>query len=264
MEFSAEQWAGLASHARDRGLIFLSTPFSLAAVDLLERLDMAAWKIGSGDINTLPLIDRVSQTGTPVLLSSGMSTWSELDAATSRVRARGAPLAIFQCTTSYPCPPQALGLNIIGELQQRYRCPVGLSDHSGNIYASCAAATLGANLIEVHLAFTRDCFGPDVTSSVTVEELAKLVEGVKFINTALAHPVAKDEAALARQDLRKLFGRSLVAARDLPEGHELTAADIAMKKPAHGIAANRLPELLGRRLRRAYRADEMFEEKELG
>ena len=263
MEFTPEQWAGLAQHARDRGLTFLSTPFSLQAIDLLESIDVPAWKIGSGDIDTLPFLDRVARTGKPVLLSSGMSTWAELDAGIARVRSHGAPLAVFQCTTAYPCPPQKLGLNIIVELQQRYDCPTGLSDHSGTIYAACAAAALGVNLIEVHVVLSRDSFGPDVTSSVTVEELGRLVEGVRFIQAAKENPVDKDGEAAARSELRVLFGRSLVAVRDLPAGHTLAEADLTFKKPGTGIAANRIAEVLGRKLLRTLRADEMIEENAL-
>ncbi len=177
MEFTSEQWAGLAQHARARGLIFLSTPFSLQAVELLERLQMEAWKIGSGDLGNLPMLERVARIGKPVLLSSGMSPWLELDEAVACIRGFRTPVALFQCTTSYPCPPDKLGLNVLGEMQRRYNCPVGLSDHSGTIYGPLAAVASGADLIEVHVVFSRECFGPDVTSSITTGELANWWKG---------------------------------------------------------------------------------------
>lgn len=261
MEFTPEQWAGLARHAKEKGLIFLSTPFSLEAVELLEKLEVPAWKIGSGEINNLPLLKRVSRTGKPVLLSSGMSPWSELDEAVGCIRSSGAPLALFQCTTSYPCPPEQLGLNVLNEMRQRYGCPVGLSDHSGTIFASLAAVTLDANLIEIHTVFSKECFGPDVSSSVTTTELSQLVEGVRFIEQAMkSPPVSKDEEAEIRSDLRELFGRSLVAARDLPAGHKLMAEDIALKKPGTGIPAKRFDEMVGRVLKRYYTVNEIIKE----
>jgi len=262
MEFSAEQWDGLCRHAREKGLIFLSTPFSLQAVELLERLDVPAWKIGSGEIGNLPMLRRVARTGKPVLLSSGMSPWSELDEAVACVQAQGAPLAVFQCTTSYPCPPEQLGLNVLAELRERYRCPVGLSDHSGTIYGALAATALGAELIEVHTVFSRQCFGPDVTSSVTTGELAQLVEGVRSIRRALDHPVMKDDEAAARSDLRVLFGKSLVAARDLPSGHRLTADDILLKKPGSGIPARRFDDFVGRIVKKSCSTNKFFEESD--
>lgn len=263
MEFSAEQWEGLARHAREKGLVFLSTPFSMEAVELLERLEVPAWKIGSGEISNLPMLERVARTGKPVLLSSGMSPWCELDEAVDLVRAHGAPVAVLQCTTSYPCPAEKVGLNVLAELRGRYGCPVGLSDHSGTIFAPLAAVALGAELIEVHTVFSRECFGPDVGSSVTTAELAQLVAGVRFIRSALENLVVKDDEATARSDLRTLFGKSLVAARDLPAGYRLTDRDILLKKPGGGIAARRLKEMVGRTVARAYHYDEMFEEKDI-
>ena len=153
MEFTPDQWAELARHSREKNLLFLSTPFSLQAVDLLESLDVVAWKIGSGDLGNLPMLERIASTGKPVLISSGMSPWSELDEAISCINNHNSPLALLQCTSSYPCPPEKLGLNVINEMRHRYNCPIGLSDHSGNIYASLAAVALGADLVEVHTVF---------------------------------------------------------------------------------------------------------------
>lgn len=263
MEFTAEQWSGLAQHASDKGLLFLSTPFSLEAVDLLERLAVPAWKIGSGEVANLPMLERVARSGKPILLSSGMSSWSELDDAVECVRGFSAPFAVFQCTTSYPCPPDRLGLNVMAELRQRYACPVGLSDHSGTVFGGLAAAALGADLIEVHTVFSKECFGPDVLSSVTTDELAQLVAGVRFIDNAISHVVQKDEEAQSCAELRTLFGKSLVAARHLPAGHRLTSEDILFKKPGGGIPAKRVTEIIGRATKRSYHPNEFLEEKDI-
>lgn len=263
MEFTSEQWGSLARHAREKGLIFLSTPFSLQAVELLEHLEVPAWKIGSGEIANLPMLEYIVRTGKPVLLSSGMSPWSELDEAVGCVRQHGNPVAVFQCTSSYPCPPESLGLNVLSELRRRYACPVGLSDHSGTIYGALAAVALGADLIEIHTVFSRDCFGPDVESSVLTTELAQLVAGIRFITRSLDNPVCKDDEAEARSEMRVLFGKSLVAARDLPAGHRLVAEDIVLKKPGGGIPAKRLNEIVGCTIRCPYRADQFFEEKDI-
>lgn len=263
MEFSEVQWSGLAAHAKERGLIFLSTPFSCEAVDLLDRLGVPAWKVGSGEVTNFPLIERMARTRKPIVLSSGMSSWMELDDAVKRAGDHGAPIAMLQCTTAYPCPPERIGLNVLAEIRERYGCPVGLSDHSGQIYAGLAAATLGANVIEVHAVFSRDCFGPDVPASVTISELKQLVEGVRFIEKALANPVEKEAMALDLSELRKIFGKSLVAARDLPSGHLLSASDLALKKPGSGLPASRLSELVGRKLRMRVAADALLSEEHL-
>jgi N,N'-diacetyllegionaminate synthase len=258
MEFSEEQWLGLATHAKEKGLEFISSPFSFVAIELLERIGVPAWKVGSGEVNNLPFIDRLGKTGLPVLVSSGMSTWAELDAAVNCVRRHKTPMAVFQCTSAYPCPPEKIGLNVLDELRERYNCPVGLSDHSASIYSSLAAATLGADMLEVHVAFSRESFGPDVPSSLTTTELKRLVQGVRYIEQVLAHPVDKEETASALSSLRSVFGKSIVAARDLSDGTVLAVEDLALKKPGTGIPANNLEMLIGKRLVKPIKADDLL------
>lgn len=263
MEFTEAQWHGLAEHARDKGLVFLSSAFSFEAVELLERVGMAAWKLGSGETSNLPMIERMAKTGRPVLLSSGMSPWSELDRAVQCALEAGAPVGVFQCTTSYPCPPEKLGLNVIAEMRERYGCPVGFSDHSSTTYAGIAAATLGASLLEVHAVFSRECFGPDTSSSLTIDELAELVRGVRFVERATAAPIDKDAMARDLAELHSIFTKSVVAKRDLPVGAALSFEDLALKKPGTGIPAARMKELVGRKLRRAVQRDEQLAESDL-
>ena len=263
MEFTPSQWAALAKHAAEKGLVFLSTPFSIEAIDLLSKIGVPAWKVGSGEVTNLPMLRRMTSAGDPVILSSGMSPWEDLDEAVKTIRHAGADVALLQCTTAYPCPAEKIGLNVIGELRQRYQCPAGLSDHSGTIYPGIAATSLGNNLLEIHLVLSRDCFGPDVGASVTPAELTQLVEGIRFIEKCLENPVNKTTAADEMSELRTIFGKSIVAAGDLPVGHVLTDADLALKKPGTGISASRYDELLGRRLIQAVRRDTMLSEEHL-
>lgn len=263
MEFTPDQWAGLAEHARERGLVFLSSPFSVRAVEWLERLAMPAWKIASGEVTNLPLLRAVARTGKPVLLSSGLSTWDELDAAIATVRGLGGDVAVYQATTSYPCPPERLGLNALAELRDRYGCPVGLSDHSATIYAGLAAAALGADLLEAHIVMSRDSFGPDTSSSLTVDEMAQLVEGVRFIGRALAHPVDKGRAGDDVAELKRTFGKSIVAARALTAGTTLREADLALKKPGNGLPATRLDDVIGKTLRADIAEDGLIRDEDL-
>lgn len=263
MEFTEAQWRGLADHARERGLLFLSSPFSFEAVDLLERLDVAAWKVGSGEVENLPLLARMAATGRPVILSSGLSTWAHLDAAVAVVRKAGAPLAVLQCTSAYPCPPDRVGLNVMDEIRLRYGCVTGLSDHSGTIWPGVAAAALGATVLEVHVVWSRECFGPDTAASVTTADLRQLVEGVRAIEAMRAHPVDKDAAAGLVAGLRDVFGHSLVASRDLPAGHQLGRDDIALKKPGTGVPAARVEAFVGRVLARALARDAQLQEADV-
>ena len=263
MEFTEDEWRGLKRHADERGLAFISSPFSVEAVDLIERVGVAAWKIASGEAGNLPMIDRLLDGQRPVMLSSGMSPLAETDAAVARIQARHVSLAVLQCTSAYPCPPERVGLNLIPFYRDRYRCAVGLSDHSGTIYPGVAAATLGIDVLEVHVTLSREMFGPDVVASVTSSELRQLVDGVRFVERMIERPVDKDAMAADLGPLRELFTKSIVARTNLAAGTVLTGEHLAAKKPGTGIPAARLPELIGLRLRRDVVADELLSEADL-
>jgi N,N'-diacetyllegionaminate synthase len=263
MEFTEEQWQGLKQHADERGLKFLSSPFSLEAVELLTHVGVAAWKVASGEVSNLPMLECMAATGLPIILSSGMSPISELDTAVKLVKSHGLPLSVLQCTSAYPCPPEKVGLNLIPFFRERYDCWVGLSDHSGTIYSGLAAATLGIEVLEVHVTLSREMFGPDVPASVTTAELRQLVEGIRFIERMKAHPIDKNAVATEMAPLRSLFTKSVVARIDLPTGTLLQDEHLTLKKPGTGIPAARLPELIGRTLRRPVRADQLLHESDL-
>jgi N,N'-diacetyllegionaminate synthase len=248
MEFTEVQWRSLKNHADERGLIFLSSPFSFEAVDLLSRVGVAAWKVPSGETANMPMLDQMVATGRPVILSTGMSNLAEIDGAANRIKGSGVTLVVLQCTTAYPCPPEKIGVNLISFFRERYDCSVGLSDHSGTIYPGLAAVALGIQMLEVHVTLSREMFGPDVLASITTAELRQLVEGIRFIEKMIQNPVDKDATAENLQELRKTFTKSVVARRDLKAGHILARDDLTIKKPGTGIPAARMPELIGRRL----------------
>jgi len=205
----------------------------------------------------------MAETGNPILLSTGMSPLSEIDKMVQVIRDLGAPILLFQSTTSYPCPPEKIGLNMISLFRDRYGCPVGLSDHSGTIYAGLAAATVGIDILEVHVAFHRSIFGPDVPASLTPEELKQLVEGIRFVETMRQNPVDKDAVASDLSPLRDLFFKSVVASTDIPAGSVLNRSQLTTKKPGMGIPADRLDEVVGRTLVRDMERDEAIREEDL-
>ena len=258
MEFSENQWRGLATHCDERNLLFISSPFSFEAIDLLQRVGQALWKVASGEVSNVPLLDRVLDTGKPVLLSTGMSSLAETDAAVARVKARGSDVGVLQCTTAYPCPPERVGLNLIPVYRERYGCWVGLSDHSGTIYPGLAGVAMGLDIVEVHVALSREMFGPDVIASITTAELRQLVDGIRFIERMRANPLDKDASARETDSLRRLFTRSVVARRALARGSVLGPDDLALKKPGTGLPPDRLPDLVGKRLARAVAEDQLL------
>jgi N-acetylneuraminate synthase len=264
MEFTEPQWLGLREHADERGLAFLSSPFSLEAVALLRRVGVAGWKVASGEVPNGELLDAMADAGGPILLSSGMSPWGELDAAVERLRAAGAgPIVVLQCTSSYPVAPDAIGLNVLQEINARWGVASGLSDHSGTIFPSLAAIALGARVIEVHVTLSREMFGPDVPASITTSELRELCAGARMIATALEHPIDKDAAAGDMADMRRLFTRSLVTRRALDAGAVLADADLASRKPGSGIPSGERARVVGSRLARAVEAGTLLHEDDL-
>jgi N-acetylneuraminate synthase len=193
-----------------------------------------------------------------------MSPLSEIDGAVERVKKQGLPLAVLQCTSAYPCPPEKVGLNLIPFFRERYGCGVGLSDHSGTVYAGLAAAAVGIDILEVHATLSREMFGPDVPASVTIPELRQLVEGIRFIEKMKANPVDKDLAAAETAPLRNLFTKSVVARVDLPAGTVLCQEHLTLKKPGTGIPADRLNDVIGRTLKHRVSADAILSEDDLG
>jgi len=263
MEFTQEQWAGLYQHAVDRDLIFISSPFSIQAVDLLRQTGIDAWKIASGEVGNTVLLQNIAKTGLPVLISSGMSPVSETDGAVKFLQNRNVPFTVFQCSSFYPCPPEKTGLNMLSFFRDRYQCPVGLSDHSGTVYPSFAAVSLGVQMLEVHVTFSRQMFGPDVASSVTMDEFKHLVEGVRFIEAMKDNPVDKESMAQELQPMRELFTKSIVATGELESGTILEARHLTVKKPGTGFAPEKLPELIGSRLVKNVKKDQIIIDEDI-
>lgn len=261
--FTLDQWRRLKAHCDAHHVEFLSSPFSIEAVELLEAVGVTRYKVGSGEITNLPMLEVIARTGKPVILSSGMSTWAELDAAVETIRRCHDRLTLLQCTSEYPCPYEEVGLNVMLAMRDRYGLPVGLSDHTLTNYAAFAAVTLGAVMIEKHFTFSRLMYGSDAQHSLEPAELAELVRGVRAIETMLSHPVDKDAAAARLRPMKEIFEKSVVTVADIPAGATITANMVAVKKPGTGIPARELSRVIGRRTRRAIPADTLVSWEDL-
>ena len=249
MEFTLEQWKILKSRCDEKGVEFLSSPFSNAAVDLLEEVNVKRYKIGSGEVNNFLLLEKIAQTGKPVILSSGLSSLEEIDKAVEFMRNRNVNFSLLQCTTAYPTKPEEYGLNVIQIFKDRYKVPVGYSDHSGRMETCIGAAALGADLLEFHTVFDRRSFGPDSTSSLEIDEIKQLVQAVRNIAISIAHPINKNvDSGLS--DLKAIFEKSLAINKDLPSGHLLRFEDLEAKKPkGYGIEATGFEKIIGKELK---------------
>ena len=248
MEFTLEQWKGLKNHCDEVGLEFMSSPFSNAAVDLLEKVDVKRYKVGSGEVNNFVLLEKIAKTGKPIIISSGMSSIEELDKTVAFLKERNVVYSILQCTTSYPTAPQQYGMNVIQEFKERYQVPIGFSDHSSSMEACIAATTLGAEILEFHVVFDKEMFGPDTKSSLTMQETTQLVKAVNNIAVALQHPIDKSDNS-NYLELKSIFEKSLAVNSNLPKGHCITFEDLETKKPkGYGIPANEYENILGKKL----------------
>ncbi|MBI4994107.1 N-acetylneuraminate synthase family protein [Candidatus Peregrinibacteria bacterium] len=245
--FTLEQWKALKAHCDKIGIEFMSSPFSIEAVELLEQVGMARYKIPSGEVTNIPFLERVGETGKPVLLSSGMSNWEELDEAVSALKKSGASdLTVMQCTSLYPTPPEKIGLNVMLEMKERYKCPVGLSDQSLTNYAGFAAAALGASIIEKHATLSKHCYGSDAKHSIEPDEFKDFVRGIRDIEKMLANPVDKNDLS-AYKDMKRVFEKSIVAECDIPKGAVIIREHLGLKKPRGGLQPKFLNSIIGRK-----------------
>lgn len=250
MEFTKEQWLGLYNHSIEKELFFLSSPFSMEAAKLLDQIGCAAWKVGSGEITNDFLLDFMGKTQKPILLSSGMSSYSEIDRAVKKLSKIGNPYALFQSTSKYPTSLEEVGLNVLEYFSRKYNVPVGLSDHSGMIFPSLFAMARGASFIEVHVTFHKSMFGPDVKSSLTIDELKILVQGADSIYLLDRNPVNKDRMAKELNEMKRLFEKSLATSKNLKKGTILKRNMLKGLKPGTGIPICDIEKIIGHKLSR--------------
>ena len=261
MEFKESEWVELRDHCINRGLSFMSSPFSIEALDLLDRLGVEVWKLASGEVSNTPLVESMIKTRKPIILSTGLSTIAELDEVVNLILKSDIDLTILQCTSEYPCPPELTGLNLITEFKKKWGCRVGISDHSGTIFPSLAAKTLGASVIEVHITSSRVSKGVDSPSSITPAELQMLVSGVEFLDAAIKNPVNKTRLSTSAEEMRRIFGRSVVANNDLEVEHRIQISDLVYKKPGGGLSWKDIGTVINRKVVRPVSRDDLITEE---
>lgn len=242
--FTIDQWRRIAKHCADMNVSFLSSPFSLEAVDLLESVGVDSYKIPSGEVANTPLLERVRKTGKPIYLSSGMSNWYELDRAVE-ILSVNELLTIMQCTSAYPCPPEKVGLNVIPEMKKKYQIDVGFSDHTLGFAASIGAVVTGANVIEKHFTFSKLMYGSDAMHSMEPLEFRKFCQEVSDAFRMRESLVDKDDLTPFKE-IKKIFEKSIVTSKKLKAGTVLSLEDLSYKKPGDGIKASEYRNLIGR------------------
>ncbi|MBY0532201.1 MAG: pseudaminic acid synthase [Xanthobacteraceae bacterium] len=239
----------LFDYARKAKIVCFSSPFDETAVDFLEGLGAPAYKIASFEVVDIPLIRYVAKRGKPVIISTGMSSYDELDEAVSAAKESGATgVVLLHCISAYPAPADEANLRRIHTLAERYRCPIGLSDHTLGTAVSTAAVALGAMVIEKHLTLARSDGGLDAGFSLEPAEFKELVGSVKTSFAALGradYGRAKSEAP------NLIFRRSLYVVKDIAAGEALTKENVRSIRPGFGLSPKHFPEIIGRRARKA-------------
>lgn len=239
-----DQHAALLAHCEALGIRYLCTPFSLKAAQELEGLGICAYKIGSGEMTDIPTLTRIAAFGKPMIVSTGMCEWEEIDRTYAALTAAGAPLALTHCVSEYPPVYGDINLGVIGLLKARYpNAVIGHSDHTPDNYTSFAAVALGAKIIEKHVILDKRQPGPDQSVSIDFADLADLARGVRSVEAAMG---AQKRVHDQEKPIRTWAFRSVVSLRPIAAGETVTQDAIWSKRPGTGIPSWRMDEVLGR------------------
>ncbi len=222
----------LAEYVRNKGVIYISTPFSFEAIEFLESIEVPAYKIGSGECNNYPFVREIASKGKPVIMSTGMNSIKSIEPSVRILEKYKVPYALLHCTNLYPTPEKLIRLNAINELSKNFpNAVLGLSDHSTSNYPCLGAVALGASILERHFTDSKDRIGPDIVCSMTPTELNELITGSRIIYQASkGSKIPVDEETVTSD----FAFASVVATRNLPANHVLTRSDITLKRPNGG------------------------------
>lgn len=244
--FDREGWAWLKRCCAEHNVDFLSSPFSIEAVELLESIGVDSYKIASGEVSNLPLLEVIGKTKKRVFLSSGMSSLDDLDSAVQVLQENGcSDLTVLVCTSEYPCPPEKSGLKLLDFFAKRYECPVGFSDHTLGNASAITSVPMRAGVIEKHFTLSTKMYGPDPQFSATPEELSALVEGVRAAELACESFPDLSVRGEELGHMKRIFEKSIVSARNIRSGERITMDDLCYKKPGDGVPAREYKKVIG-------------------
>lgn len=263
LELSEADLLEIAAYTRAKGLEFLSTPFDEDSARLLDRMDVNAFKISSGDLTALPFLREIAAMGRPMILSTGMGTLLEVAEAVEAIREAGdPPLAILHCVSNYPADPSEANLRAMDTLAGAFSVPIGWSDHTKGSDVAIAAVARGACIVEKHFTLDTNLPGPDHKASLTPEELTSYIKSIRTVEVALGDGIKRPQPS--EIDTIRAARRSIVSTRSLPEGHILTADDVAARRPGTGLAPKHHDRVIGRRLVASVEEGHVFEWADLG
>ncbi len=260
LELSAEMHESLIAHCAQRGIGFFSTGFDIQSLDYLASLGAERFKIPSGEVTNLPYLRHIAAFGKPLILSTGMATLGEIEAALDTLVSAGtarAEITVLHCNTEYPTPMNDVNLHAMSNMRHTFGVEVGYSDHTQGIEVAIAAVALGATVIEKHLTLDRNLPGPDHKASLEPEEFAAMVSAIRNIEQALGDGIKRPSQSEIKN--RSIARKSLVAAQAIRAGDVFTTTNITAKRPGTGISPMRWDEIMGRVARRDFAVDELIE-----
>lgn len=260
LELSPKAHRKIQTYCQKRGIIFLSTPFDEESSDLLEDLDVPAFKIPSGEITNLPFLAHVARKGKPLVVSTGMSTMGEVEAAVAAIRLAGnLKIALLHCVSAYPAQAAEANLSAMQTMAKAFGVPIGYSDHTLGTEVALAAVALGAQILEKHFTLDRSLPGPDHRASLEPDELRTLVRGIRTVESAIGH--GRKEPMPTEADVAEVSRKSIVAARDIPAGALVTRDLLMMKNPGTGWPSSMLGQVVGRITTKNIPADTLLTEE---
>lgn len=257
LELAPANFRAIRAHCKRRGIEFLCSPFDERSADMLESIGVHRYKLGSGEITNVPLLVHVARKGAPLILSTGMCVLADIERALHAILEAGNDkVSLLHCVTEYPSPYDQVNLRAMHTMRAAFGVPVGYSDHTPGIEMPIAAVALGAEIIEKHFTLDRTLPGPDHAASLEPEELGAMVQSIRHVERALGH----GRKVPARCELENLAvaRKSLVARTSLRAGEVLSRGKITVKRPGDGIPPYDLEKVIGRKLRRAVRVDEVL------
>lgn len=257
LEFSESDFRKLFAYCQRKRIIFLSTPFDQQSAGFLCYLRMPAFKISSGDLTDIPLLKKIANFKKPIILSTGMSTLTEVKEAVRAIYLTdNKKLILLHCTSNYPARYRDVNLRAIRTLREEFDVPVGYSDHAEGIDASIAAVAMGARVIEKHFTLDKNSPGPDHSASLEPEEFGKMIESIRNVEEALGDGLKKPRQS--EVEMRRIARKSIVAAVDLPKRSIIKREMLAMKRPGSGIAPKYLEQLIGKQVKRKVKKDQVL------
>lgn len=255
---SFEEFKELAAFCDEVGIQFLSTPFDIESISFLEEIGCKMWKVPSGEITNYPYLIEIAKTGLPVILSTGMSTMEDVEAAVSILKRNGvSELTLLHCTTEYPAAYESVNLRAMLTLKEHFKVDVGYSDHTLGMEIPVAAVAMGAVVVEKHFTLSREMEGPDHKASLEPNELLEMVKSIRNVEKALGDGIKRPMEIEKRNAL--VARKSIVAKRNIEIGEMLTEENLTTKRPGNGISPMKWNEVIGTKAVRNFWKDELIE-----